>query len=82
MMEAADAVEGNGVGVVLIEVVVDGHLQIGDGMEHASTDAFSGDFGEEALDQIEPGADVGVKCMWKRGWRANHALTLECLWVA
>ena len=22
-----------------------------------------------------------VKCMWKRGWRASHALTLPCLWV-
>src|SRR6266850_1408008 len=26
--------------------------------------------------------DVGVKCMWKRGCLASHALTLACLCVA
>lgn len=47
--------EGDGLDVVLVEVVVDGHLQIDDGVEHAATDALSSDFSEEALDQIEPG---------------------------
>jgi hypothetical protein len=26
-------------------------------------------------------AEVGVKCILKRGWRANQALTLGVLWV-
>ena len=55
--------EGDGVGVVLFEVVVYGHLEIDDGAEDAATDAFSGDLGEESLDQVEPG---------RRGWREMH----------
>ena len=47
--------EERGVGVVLVEVVIDGHLQVDDGVEHATTYALSGDLGEEALDQVEPG---------------------------
>ena len=46
--------EGRGFGVVVFEEVVDGHLQFDDGAEHAATDSLSGDFGEEALDQVEP----------------------------
>ena len=40
---------------MLVEVVVDGHLQFDHGVEDAATDALSGDLGEEALDQVEPG---------------------------
>ncbi len=46
--------EGLGVGVVVVEVVVDGHLQLDDGVEHAATDALSGDLGKETFDQVEP----------------------------
>ena len=40
---------------MLFEVVHDRGLQLGDGVEGAATDAFFGDLGEEALDQVEPG---------------------------
>ncbi len=46
--------KGLGVGVVLFEIIVDRPLEVGDGVEHAATDALSGDLGEEALDQVEP----------------------------
>jgi hypothetical protein len=26
--------------------------------------------------------EVGVSCMWNRGWRFSHFLTWGCLWVA
>ena len=37
--------EGNGVLIVLGEIVVDGLLQLGDAFEGTATDAFSGDLG-------------------------------------
>ena len=55
--------KGLGLSVVLVEVVIDVHLQLDDGTEHAATDAFSGDLGEKALDQVEPG---------RRGRREMH----------
>ncbi len=72
--------EGCGVGVVLFEVVVDGHLQVDDGVEYAATDALSGDLGEEPLDQVEPGRR-GRREM-NRGWRLSHRLTSGVLWAA
>ena len=45
-----------GVGVVVFEIIVDRSLEVDNGVEHAATDAFSGDLGEEALDHVEPGS--------------------------
>ena len=73
--------EGLGVGVVRTEVVLDGGLQVGDAGEGAAPDALPRDLGEEALDQIEPGALVGVKCRWKRGCLASQAFTAGVLCV-
>jgi hypothetical protein len=50
-----DPDERLGVVVVLGEVAVDGDLEVGDALEDATADAFAGDLGEEALDEIEPG---------------------------
>src|SRR5512134_701810 len=44
-----------GAGIVLFEVGHDRGLQLGDAVEGATADAFVGDFGEEAFDQVEPG---------------------------
>ena len=41
-------------------------LELCDALESAASDAFSGDLGEEPLDHVEPEAEVGVKCKWKR----------------
>ena len=48
--------EGNRVLIVDGEIVVDRLRQFGDTFEDAAADAFSGDLGEEALDQVEPGS--------------------------
>ena len=43
-----------GLGVVVVEIVVDRSLQLSNAAECAAPDALSGDFGEEALHQVEP----------------------------
>ncbi len=40
--------------VVPREVVVEGGFQLGDALDGATTDALSGDLGEEVLDHVEP----------------------------
>jgi hypothetical protein len=57
--------KGLWIGVVAVEMVVDGFLEPGEADEGAAADALLRDFGEEALDEIEPEALVGVKCRWK-----------------
>ena len=44
---------------MLLQVAVDGGLEVGDRTEDAAADALAGHLGEEALDRIEPGP---------RGW--------------
>jgi hypothetical protein len=44
-----------GVRIVAFEVVMDGFFQVRHAREDAPSDASSRDFGEEALDEIEPG---------------------------
>ena len=40
---------------MFVEIAVDGGLQVDDGSEDAPSEALAGEFGEEALDGIEPG---------------------------
>ena len=47
--------EGFGLGIVLIEVVMDRVLEVGHAGEGAAPDAPGGDLGEDALDEVEPG---------------------------
>lgn len=44
--------EGPGVGVVVVEVVVDRLLKLGHASEDTAADALARDLGEEALDEI------------------------------
>ena len=44
--------EGLGIGVVAVEIVADGLLQLGHAREDATADALLRDLGEEALDQV------------------------------
>ena len=46
--------EGLGVGVMVLEVVHDRALQFCDAFESAPADAFFGDLGKKALNQVEP----------------------------
>ena len=50
-----DPHEGLGIGIVAVEIFVDGLLKLGNADEHPPTDAFLRDSGEEVLDKIEPG---------------------------
>jgi hypothetical protein len=52
-----------GVGIVLVEKVADGALELGDGRESAAPNALGHNLGEEALDEVEPGGT---------GWREVH----------
>ena len=40
---------------MLVEIAVDGGLQIDDGSEDATPESLAGEFGEEAFDGIDPG---------------------------
>ena len=64
---------------MIVEIAIDGDLQVDDGVKASAPDAFSRQGGEEALSH-DP--DVGVKWNLQRGWRTSHRLTLGCLWVA
>ena len=48
--------EGLGIGIVVVEVIHDGGLELGDAREGAASNAVAGDLGEEALDHVEPGS--------------------------
>src|SRR5271168_1338719 len=56
-MALAGLVHTNGFGfvIVLLEVAVDGGLEIGNRAEDAASDALAGDFREEVFDGVEPG---------------------------
>ena len=42
---------------------------------------LGGQLGEPALDQVQPGAVVGVKWSWKRGWATSQRPMAGVLWV-
>ena len=54
-------------------------LQVDDGAEDAMFESLAREFGEEAFNSVEPGAEVGVKWKVQRGWRASQARTFGCL---
>jgi hypothetical protein len=58
--------EGLRVGIVAVEIVMDGVLEIAHARECAAANALLGDLRKEALDEIEP--VFGVKCRWKPRW--------------
>ena len=47
--------EGLRFGVALGEPGLDGSLEFGDALEYAAADLLAGDFGEQPLDQVDPG---------------------------
>ena len=71
--------EGLGIGVGLVEEAVDGGLEVDDRAEDAAFQAPLGQLGEEALDGIEPRAEVGVKWKVQRGWRVEPGADLGVL---
>ena len=74
--------EGLGVVVVLVDIAVDGGLEIDDRVEAAAPDSSAGERREEGLDGVQPRTEVGVKWKVQRGCRSSHLRTLGCLWAA
>lgn len=64
-------------GIVFADEAVDGGLKIDNGMEDVVLEPAPGEFGEEALDGVEPGAGCWVKWKVQRGWRSSQARTLS-----
>ena len=71
VVRVCDPSEGLRFGVGLGEEAVDGGLQVDEGAKDPAFQATFGQLGEEALDRVEPGAEVGVK--WKRSAGAARA---------
>jgi len=65
----------------MIDPFCDSLLQFGNVVEDAAAYLLASDLGEEALNQIEPGRDVGMKCSLKRGWRLSQRCTAGVLCV-
>ncbi len=65
---------------MLMDVPVNGGLEIDDRVEYAALQAAACERREEALDGVDPRAE-GVKWNTQRGWRASQARTLGYLWV-
>jgi hypothetical protein len=63
--------ERSRIGVVVLDVVADRFLEIGDGGEDAAADRSSGDDGEEVLDRIELQARgrPAMPLATQRAWR-------------
>ena len=60
----------------------DGLLKVGNGMEHAASQALPGQGGKEALDNVNPERRGRGEVEPQRGWRSSQARTLGCLRVA
>jgi len=77
--------EGNGVLIVLGEIVVDGLLQLGGAFEGDAADAVSDDLDEEALDHVEPGGrrrrevDVEAQVFHTQGRQGREGTLLRSI---
>ena len=75
--------EGLGVMVGLVEVAVDGGLEVDDGAEDAALEASLGQRrAKKVSTALSQEHEVGVKWKVKRGWRPSQAITFGCLWAA
>jgi len=84
--------EGFGIGIVVLQVIHNGVLELGDALEGPAANAVSGDLGEEALDHVEPGSrgrrEVEVETRmglepgrgFMGGVVVNHEMKVETLW--
>ena len=74
--------EGLRVMVGLVEIAVDGGLEVDDRSEHAALQASLGQGAKKVSTTLSHEHEVGVKWKVTRGWRASQAITLGCLWAA
>ena len=54
-MALAVHLKGFGLALRSVSQVSDGSLEFGDALEYAAADLLAGDFGEQPLDQVDPG---------------------------
>ena len=74
--------KGFSVGIVLVEVAVDGRLKVGDGLEGTAPMRHRVRAEKKFSTALSQEPEVGVKWNIQRGWRASHSRTFGCLWVA
>ena len=67
---------------MMVEVLLDGGFEFGHTLEDTASDAVGSVRPKKRSTWLSHDADVGVKCMWKRGCRLSQAFTLACLCVA
>lgn len=68
--------------VMLLDVTVDGGLQVDEGMKPTALQASSRQLREEPSTAFSQELEVGVKWNLQRGCRASQARTLACLCAA
>ena len=74
--------EGLWVLVSMLDPVVNRGLELGDVVEGSSPDALASDFGEEPLDEVEPGTGCRREVQCEAFVSANQRFTAGVLWVA
>ena len=74
--------EGSRFVVVLVDVSVDGRLQVDDRSEHATLEPPSGQGGEETFDGVEPGGAGGREVKYPPRMPLQPGADLGVLWVA
>ncbi len=74
--------EGFGVLVCFRDEAIDGGLEINEGVENTAFEPPLGEFGEEALDGVEPGGGGGCEVEAEVLVAISQARTLGCLWAA
>ena len=71
-----------GIFIVMVDVIADCQDQVLDASKDAAAQPILSQVAEESSTMFSHEQPVGVKCMWKRGWRLSQSWTLGCLWVA
>ncbi len=71
-----------GVGVSFGDEALNGEFELCDGSEHAAFEALVGEFGEEALDGVEPGSGSWREVESPARVLREPLSDLRCLWVA
>lgn len=71
--------EGFGIGIVALQVDLDGGFEVGDASEDAAANGASMIRPKKRANRLSQETEVGVTCKWNRGCLAGDAFTLACL---
>jgi hypothetical protein len=67
---------------VLVEIAIDGRLQVDDGTEHAALELFASERREKVSAAFSQEPEVGVTWKTQRGCRTSHCRAIWCLGTA